>query len=144
MFSTASAYARPQQFANAYRHIGTETGVSGATPHRLVAMLFEGYMDALAQARGGMRAGNVERKNRGIQRALRIVGEGLRENLDMKSGGRLAQDLNELYGYLELRLTQANIRNDEALLDECQRLVQPLQDAWAAIGDKVGGQSGRG
>ncbi|MBZ8140177.1 flagellar export chaperone FliS [Rubrivivax gelatinosus] len=143
MFSTATAYARPQQFANAYRHIGAETGVSGASPHQLVNMLFEGYMDAVAQARGGMRTGQIEHKNRAIQRALRIVGEGLRGCLDLKAGGSLAQDLNDLYAYLELRLTQANLRNDEAILDECQRLMQPLREAWSAIGDKVGA-TGRG
>jgi flagellar secretion chaperone FliS len=36
-----------------------------------------------------------------------------------------------------MRLTQANIRNDEAILDECVRLVEPLRQAWQDIGDKV-------
>jgi flagellar protein FliS len=27
----------------------------------------------------------------------------------------------------------ANLRNDEAALDECLRLVQPLREAWQAI-----------
>jgi flagellar protein FliS len=29
---------------------------------------------------------------------------------------------------------QANRRNDEAALDECLRLIEPLRDAWAQIG----------
>ena len=36
-----------------------------------------------------------------------------------------------------MRLTQANIRNDEAILDECVNLVEPLRAAWREIGDKV-------
>ena len=43
---------RQQQLAAAYRRVGTETAVMGASPHRLVAMLFDGYMEALAQAQG--------------------------------------------------------------------------------------------
>jgi flagellar protein FliS len=34
---------------------------------------------------------------------------------------------------VSLRLTQANLKSDEAALDECARLMQPLADAWAAI-----------
>jgi flagellar secretion chaperone FliS len=54
--------------------------------------------------------------------------------LDLKAGGTLARDLHDLYGYLTVRLTLGNLRNDEAALDECQRLIKPLQEAWAAIG----------
>jgi len=136
--STATAYRRPQQFAAAYRQVGAETGVAGASPHKLIAMLFDGFMEALAQARGAMRAGQHEKKGRAILRAIRIVEEGLRACLDLNGGGTLAQDLNDLYGYLTLRLTRANLRNDETGLDECQRLVQPLREAWLSIEDRVG------
>jgi len=40
-----------------YRQVGVETRLTGATPHQLVAMLFDGYMEAVAQARGAMRNG---------------------------------------------------------------------------------------
>ena len=135
--STATAYRRPQQFAAAYRQVGAETGVVGASPHKLVAMLFDGYMDALAQARGALRARQPEKKGRAVMRAIRIVEEGLRACLDLKGGGELARDLHDLYGYLTLRLTRANLHNDEAGLDECQRLMQPLREAWMSIGDQV-------
>jgi flagellar protein FliS len=143
MFSSATATYRPQQFANAYRQIGNETGVAGATPHKLVAMLFDGYMDALAQAKGALRAGRVPAKCLAISKAARIVDEGLRASLDLQGGGELAQDLHDLYGYLSMRLTLANVRNDEAGLDECQRLMQPLREAWMAIAPQADRPSGR-
>jgi flagellar protein FliS len=68
---------------------------------------------------------------------VRIVEDGLRGGLDLQAGGTLARDLDDLYAYLALRLTQANLRNDEAALDECLRLMQPLQQAWAAIADRA-------
>ena len=61
---------RSQHFANAYRQVGVETGVAGATPHRLVQMLFDGFIDALAQARGAMRAGQIEQKGRAIHEGV--------------------------------------------------------------------------
>lgn len=137
MFSSPLAQRRPHQLAAAYRQVGAETAIAGASPHQLVLMLFDGYMDALAQARGAMRAGQIEAKGRAIGRAVRIVDEGLRAALNLQGGGTLARDLNDLYGYLTMRLTLVNLRNDEEGLDECQRLMQPLREAWVSIADQV-------
>ena len=132
MFATASVHA-PQAGAGAYRQVGVVTGVSAATPHQLVLMLFDGFDEALAQALGALRDGAVEAKCRAISRAARIVDEGLRANLDLAAGGSLAADLRELYAYVSLRLVQANLHNDPTALEECRRLMQPLRDAWASI-----------
>lgn len=122
---------------NLYQQVGVETRLCGAGPHQMVAMLFDGYMEALAQARGAMRADQREAKGLALGRAVRIVEEGLRAGLDLDAGGALARDLDDLYTYLAMRLTLANIRNDEDMLDECQRLVQPLLEAWTAIAPKA-------
>ncbi|HNU10551.1 MAG TPA: flagellar export chaperone FliS [Rubrivivax sp.] len=134
MFSSATpGHFGRLQSPNLYRRMAAETGVADAGPHRLVTMLFDGFIDALAEARGAMRERDIERKGRVINRAVRIVEEGLRAGLDLRAGGVLAADLDRLYRYIGLRLVQANLRNDEAILDECQGLVQPLRDAWEAI-----------
>jgi flagellar protein FliS len=129
----------PRHFANAYRQVGVQTGVNSATPHRLVAMLYEGFMEAIATARGALRDGRVEVKGRAIGHAARIVEEGLKAGLNLKDGGKLAADLDGVYRYVIVRLTQANLRNDEAALDECVALMQPLADAWNEIGARVPG-----
>jgi flagellar secretion chaperone FliS len=134
---SSSPFGRTGGMANAYRQVGVETSVHAASPHRLIAMLFDGYMDALTAARGAMRQGQVEIKGKAIGRAARIVDEGLKASLNVAEGGQLAEDLRALYEYLTMRLTQANIRNDEAILDECANLVEPLRTAWREIGDKV-------
>ena len=127
------ATAHPHLASSAYRQVGVETGVGAASAHRLIAMLFEGLVDALAQARGALLAGRIEDKGRAIGRAVRIVEEGLRAALDEAQGGKLAADLKALYSYVALRLTEANLRNDAAALEECGRLVEPLRSAWQAI-----------
>jgi len=119
--------------ATLYARVGAETGVADATPHKLVAMLFDGFVDAIAQAKGALVAGKVEAKGRAIGRAARIIDEGLKAGLDLGAGGVLAADLADLYAYVTLRLTHANLHNDAAALDECLRLVTPLRDAWRSI-----------
>ncbi|MGE5864151.1 MAG: flagellar export chaperone FliS [Rhizobacter sp.] len=133
----STPFGRPRSAANAYRTVGVETGVVTGSPHQLVSMLFDGFMDAIAQARGALKQGNVEVKGKAIGRAVRIIEEGLKAGLDVKAGGQLAADMRDLYDYVTLRLTQANLRNDEKLLEECQALIEPLRSAWASIGPQV-------
>ena len=133
MFASNAMSRTPTALAGAYHTVGVETGVDGASPHRLVAMLFEGFGDALTQARTAISRREIEAKGKAISRAVRIVDEGLRANLDIAAGGKLAEDLAALYGYVAIRLTQANLRNDPAALDECASLMEPVRSAWAAI-----------
>jgi flagellar protein FliS len=130
-------HSRASHPGSLYQQVGIETRLSGASPHQLVAMLFEGWMTAVAQARGALRAGDPGAKGVAIARAVRIIEEGLRAGLDLQAGGELAKDLNDLYAHLTFKLTYANLRNDEPALEECQRLMRPLQEAWAAIGDSA-------
>ena len=139
MFSTPHAPAanRARQFAGAYHHVGVQTTVASASSHGLVALLFDGYLAAVHRARGAMQAKDMATKGECIGHAVRIIDEGLKAALNLKDGGKLAADLSDLYTYVTLRLTQANLRNDAAALDECVTLIKPLRDAWAAIGDQV-------
>jgi len=129
MFATATA----RNASNAYRQVGVETGVSAASAHQLVVMLFDGFFDAVARARGALLAGRIEDKGRAIGHAVRIVEEGLRSGLDLQGGGELAANLNGLYRHVALRLTEANLHNDAAALEECARLLEPVRSAWMAI-----------
>jgi flagellar protein FliS len=125
-----------------YSNVGVETSVVDATPHKLVTLLFDGFFESIGQARAAMAAHQTDAKGRAIGRAVRIVEEGLKASLDLKAGGALAADLADLYAYIGLRLTQANLRNDAAALEECQALMQPLREAWGSIAPQVDGQRG--
>jgi flagellar secretion chaperone FliS len=133
MLAPAMSQLASHANAHAYRRVGVETGVDAASPHQLVTMLFEGFGDALAQARAALQRKDIEAKCKAITRAARIVDEGLKASLDLRGGGKLAEDLRALYVYVAMRLTQANLNNDAAALDECQALLEPVRSAWAAI-----------
>ena len=138
MFAPAAVYRSTANAltsaAGAYRQIGVETGVAGASPHQLVLMLFDGFNEAVAQAGAALQLGQIEARGRAIGRAASIVDEGLKGALDVKAGGKLAEDLKALYTYVTLRLTQANLHSDATALEECKRLMEPLRAAWVGIG----------
>ena len=135
MFATASRSNVSQRQAGVYQQVHVSSGVMGASAHGLIGMLFDGLLAALAEARGAIRSRNVAAKGKAIGRAVRIVDEGLSAALDLEQGGALAADLRKLYGYVALRLTHANLHNDEAALEACVRLIEPLRSGWAAIAD---------
>ena len=121
-----------------YTHVGVQGAASGdASGHELIAMLFDGLLGAIARARGALAQGDIEGTRDAIGRAVRIVGEGLRASLNRSEGGKIASDLYDLYSYIELRLTHANLRNDDAALKECASLLRPLLDAWKQIASQV-------
>ena len=138
MFATAIRSNVSQRQAGAYQQVHVVTGVSGATPHGLIEMLFDALVGAIAEARGAIRARNIPAKGKAIGRAVRIVDEGLSASLNLEQGGSLAQDLQNLYGYINVRLTYANLHSDEAALEECTRLIEPLRSGWAGIADQQG------
>lgn len=120
-----------------YRRVGVETSVNTASPHQLIKLLLDGFFDSIAAARGAIRANDVELKAKAFKRAIGIVNEGLKGGLDMQVGGDLASNLSNLYAYVSLRLTQANLHNDETILDECVKLMTPVREAWIAIADQA-------
>ncbi|SEL45813.1 flagellar protein FliS [Roseateles sp. YR242] len=133
MYGNSSPFAsHGQRASNMYNRVGVETDVLQASPHRLVQLLLDGANDAMSQGLGAIRARNVEVKGRALSKAVRILDEGLKAALNTESGN-LALDLRDLYAYMSMRLTYANLHSDAAAVEECQRLMQPIREAWASI-----------
>lgn len=118
--------------AASYRNLSIETGVGEARPHRLIEMLFDGAIESVMRARIAMTRHDVATRTRAIGRALRIVDEGLKASLN-PAGGELAANLRELYGYITVRLTQANCDSDDAILGEVESLLMTLREGWVGI-----------
>jgi flagellar secretion chaperone FliS len=125
----------PRNAAQAYARVGLETGVVAASPHRLVLMLFDGAIDAVADADSHLKEGRVADKGEAISRAISIINDGLRASLDQTQGGEIAGYLLDLYDYMSRRLLAASLNNDRAALREVTRLLAELRTSWAAIGE---------
>jgi flagellar protein FliS len=126
-------YTSPaQRFAQTYSRQATASRVAAADPHELIAMLFEAVDESLLAAQGALERGDIPAKCAAISKAVRIVDEGLRAALDPK-GGELTDNLDALYDYCVRRLTEANLRNDAAMVQEVRGLLAPVAEAWNQI-----------
>ncbi|KGS19175.1 flagellar protein FliS [Burkholderia pseudomallei MSHR4378] len=123
--------------ASAYARVGVETGVMGASPHRLIAMLYQGARQAIAHARLHLQQGNVAARGEAIGKAIRIVESGLQQALNLDVGGDIASRLDSLYTYMCRRLLQANVDASEPMLIEVDGLLATLEDAWTGIAPEV-------
>ena len=132
MFTSVSSRS-----ASAYKRVAVETGVAQASPHQLVTLLFEALIGHVGRARAALARGDVACKGAEITKAVRILDEGLKPALNLTQGGDIAANLNGLYGYCVLRLTHANVHNDDAVLTEVIKVIEPLADGWKQIAGQV-------
>jgi len=51
-------------------------------------------------------------------------------SLDHAAGGELSKNLAELYAYTQTLLIQANVQQSDPPLEEAERLMSTLLDAW--------------
>jgi len=126
-------YSPGHSGASAYARVGVETGVMGANPHRLIAMLYQGARQAIAQARLHLQQNNVGPRCEAVSKAIAIIGSGLRASLNKEVGGEVAERLDALYDYMMRRLLEANVQQSEAMLVEVDRLLATLEEAWVGI-----------
>lgn len=123
--------------ASAYKRVDVETSVSQASPHQLVTLLFDALLQHVGSARAALHRGDIAAKGQEIIKAVRILDEGLKPALNLAQGGELAANLHGLYGYSALRLTHANLHNDDAVLAEVISVIGPLAQGWKQIGPQV-------
>jgi flagellar secretion chaperone FliS len=109
-----------------------ESQIVTADPIRLTELLYRGAMDATRQARGCLRAGEIEARGRAISKASAILIE-LAASLDRDSGGEVARNLAELYVYMLGRLSTAHIEQREEPLLEVEKLIGTLLEGWTTL-----------
>lgn len=122
---------------NAYAQTGIEQNISNASPHKLIVLLFEGGLNAIATAKVHMQNKEIAEKGKMITKAIAIIDEGLKVSLDLEAGGELAKNLHDLYEYMCVRLLISNLKNDIEGLDEVSNLLSGIKEAWDSIGQAV-------
>ncbi len=118
---------------NAYAKTSMESSVIGADSHKLISMLFQGALLAIANAKNGILRKDIASKGKAVSQAMLIISEGLQASLDKEVGGELALNLDALYSYMNIRLAHANLNNDMEALGEVARLLGELKEAWDSI-----------
>lgn len=104
-----------------------------AEPVKLVQLMYRGAIDAIAEARRALAAGDIPGRSRLISKASAILNE-LALSLDHSQDAELCRNLVELYDYMLRRLIEANTNQIEAPLVEVENLLSGLLTAWQQAG----------
>jgi flagellar protein FliS len=117
---------------NQYANVHNESVIHDASPHHLIQMLMDGFLARINSAKGAMQRSEIEMKCLYISKAIAIVG-GLNEAIDTNQGGEIAENLRQLYDYINRRLVQASCENNLEKLDEVAYLMKEIKEGWDAI-----------
>ncbi|MFQ5455995.1 MAG: flagellar export chaperone FliS [Nitrospirota bacterium] len=107
--------------------------ITSSSSKKTVLLLYDGAINFLRSAINEVSEnGNIPEKTRLIERAVNVI-DYLQSCLNKENGGEIAQNLDSLYEYMLVRLTEANLRNDEGKINEVIRLLVTIREGWAAI-----------
>ena len=111
--------------------------VMSASPAKLVAMLYDRAITLLHEAAKAIEAGDIEHRWRANSKATEIIGE-LWQALDMEAGGKIAKNLNRLYGFMMMRLTMIDVENNAQAARDVIGLLEPLRRSWNELAEREG------
>jgi flagellar protein FliS len=117
---------------SAYLSTRATSSVHDASPHKLIALLFDACQEKLAEAKGGIERKEVKKKADAIKRAIEIIVR-LQAALDFERGGQVATRLDDLYTFCTNRLALANAVNDSTMIDEVYKVIAEIKLGWSQI-----------
>jgi flagellar protein FliS len=121
------ANATARAFA-AYRSAQVET----LTQRDLIIRLYQGAEKFLRLAREAMLDRRIETAHVNCTKARDIFQE-LASTLNFDQGAEIAQQLKELYLFLIVRITEANLLKKPDKIDEVLPIIVTLREAWEQV-----------
>ena len=120
---------------NCQAHRYQEIEIKTATPVELVVLLYDAAIASLQKAHEHLVSRNIQKRTRCLNKATSILTE-LQANLNFEKGSDISPSLDRLYQYMKGRISQANLHQDAAPLNEVVKLLSDLRAAWAEISQK--------
>lgn len=121
---------------SAYKNTSIDGRAASADIHKLVLMLFDGFLDELEHVEGHIQQKRFDKKAQGIEKMMRILG-GLEASLDLDKGGEVAENMRKLYEHCGQSLLQASLKNDLTFLDSVRTVMTNLQEGWKGLGTQA-------
>lgn len=106
----------------------TQNNINIESPHKLITMLYEGILRFIFRAKKAIDEGDIQNRVYFLNKTNAIFFE-LINSLDM-SQGEISYYLNGLYGRQIQLISQANLENNKAPLDEVVNVTRELLEAW--------------
>lgn len=109
-----------------------ETAVAGASPARLVSLLYEQAIEDLRRAIDAQTRNDIETRTRHINHAMLVIGH-LEATLDKDQGGKVAENLQRFYQQLRSALVEAQFKQSIPLLERQLSFLTQIREAWAEV-----------
>lgn len=109
-----------------------ESRILSANPLELVSLLYQACTSSVREARRHLEEGDIAARCRCISRAHQILVE-LAISLNYERGGDLSRRLAQLYDYMQRKLLEANIQQNDAPMAEVLGLLSTIAEAWDGI-----------
>ncbi|WP_415890210.1 flagellar export chaperone FliS [Neptuniibacter sp. SY11_33] len=119
-----------------YQSVDLRATVETASPHKLISMLLDGALGALAKAKGSIERESIEERTQHLNKASEIV-VGLKGSLDLEQGGEVAANLDALYDYMLRSIMSANSQNDADKVQEVMNLMLEIKQGWAEMPNEI-------
>lgn len=130
MYMARPPFSRAQA---SYQSVDLSTRVEGASPHQLIALLFEEAVNALDAMVAAATRRDIARVATAQARALSIVG-GLQASLDMEGGGDLARNLADVYREASRLILASGKASEPMFAQQARTMLAEIASAWKAIG----------
>lgn len=109
-----------------------EVQVNTANRGKLLIMLYQGCIKFLRVAKKSIENEDIQGANNYIIRSQDIIRE-LMNTLDRENGGELADNLYNLYDFMNRQLIEANVKKDIEKLEVVEDLMLELLESWQEI-----------
>jgi flagellar secretion chaperone FliS len=109
-----------------------QAAAQGASPVRLVILLYDQAIADLQSAVSALARGDIEGRTRMLHHALAVIGC-LQATLNKGQGGRVAENLDRFYLKLRAGLLRAQIRQSEAVIRRQIADLMKVREAWDQV-----------
>jgi flagellar protein FliS len=99
-------------------------------------MLLDGALRYTQYAKQGIEQNDAQTRNENISKAISIFTQ-LDAALDKSVGGEIAENLSGLYKFLMNQLTQANIQEDASMLNDAEKVLTDIKEAFEGAAKNV-------
>lgn len=129
--SYASRLARDPR--ETYRQVDLASRTGGASPHQLIAILYEDLLRELRLGALAIDAGDHAAKSARLTKSVALL-FALEAGLDFDKGETVAATLSRFYRGCRDAIMRASIESNAALVRDVVANVSEIADSWKAIG----------
>jgi flagellar protein FliS len=119
-----------------YQSVDLASQIEGASPHRLVQIMFDELIKAIDALAVAVRRRDLAQRAQRQSRALAIL-NGLETSLDFEKGGEIAAGLATIYRQARRALIQACRDDDADAIARAGQQLGEIASAWTAIADRA-------